>query len=156
MKASTDLLRAIGINLARNILEQDELSPEAKLWRCVILNAFEDTFVKHSDRKNSLKKLTAHNWIISMCDDFTNVCICAELEPEIVKEAYVKALKDKNVRFTKRQLMWLKYDKLYNRMKDLSDKEKQRMIRKRVNALREEVFLTSTEYVSTVFLSVLA
>jgi hypothetical protein len=52
--------------------------------------------------------------------------------------------------------MWLKYDKLYNRMKDLSDKEKQRMIRKRVNALREEVFLTSTEYVSTIFLSVLA
>ena len=45
MKASTDLLRAIGINLARNILEQDELSPEAKLWRCVILIAFEATFV---------------------------------------------------------------------------------------------------------------
>jgi tRNA A37 N6-isopentenylltransferase MiaA len=91
-----------------------------------------------------------------MCDDFTNVCICAELEPEIVKEAYVKALKDKNVRFTKRQLMWLKYNKLYNRMKDLPDKQKQKMTRKRVNALREEVFSTSTEYVSTVFLSVLA
>ena len=156
MKASTDLLRAIGINLARNIVEQDDLKPEAKLWRCVILNAFEDAFVTHSDRKNSLKKLAAHNWIISMCDDFTNVCFCAELEPEIVKEAYVKALKDKNVRFTKRQLMWLKYNKLYNRMKDLPDKQKQKMTRKRVNALREEVFSTSTEYVSTVFLSVLA
>lgn len=156
MKASTDLLRAIGINLARNILEQDDLLPEAKLWRCVILNAFEDTFVSHSDRKNSLKKLTAHNWIISMCDDFVNVCICAELEPELVKEAYVKALKDKNVRFTKRQLMWLEYDKLYTCMKNLSDKEKQRMTRKKVNLLREEVFMTSTEYVSTVFLSVLA
>ena len=69
---------------------------------------------------------------------------------------YVKALKDKNVRFTKRQLMWLKYNKLYNRMKDLPDKQKQKMTRKRVNALREEVFSTSTEYVSTVFLSVLA
>jgi len=52
--------------------------------------------------------------------------------------------------------MWLEYDKLYTRMKNLSDKEKQRMTRKRVNLLREEVFMTSTEYVSTVFLSVLA
>ena len=156
MKASTNLLRAIGINLARNIIDQDDLCPEAKLWRCVILNAFEDAFVTHSDRKNSLKKLKAHNWIISMCDDFTNVCICAELEPEIVKEAYVKALKDKNIRFTKRQLMWLEDNRLYIYMKNLSDKDKQRMTRKRVNALREEVVLTSTEYVSTVFLSVLA
>ena len=137
MKASSDLLRAIGINLARNILEQDDLSPEAKLWRSVILNAFEDTFLKHSDRKNSLKKLTAHNWIISMCDDFTHVCLCAELEPELVKEAYVKALREKNVRFTKRQLMWLEYDKLYTRMKNLPDKQKQKMTRKKVNALRE-------------------
>ena len=37
MKASTDLLRAIGISLARNIVDQDDLCPEAKLWRCVIL-----------------------------------------------------------------------------------------------------------------------
>ena len=156
MKASTELLRAIGINLARSIVDQQELSPEEKLWRCVILNAFEDTFVTHSDRKNSLKKLTAHNWIISMCDDFTNVCICAELEPDIVKEAYVKALKEKNVRFTKRQLMWFEYNKLYNHMKALPSKEKQRLIRKKVKELREDVFMTSTEYVSTVFLSVLA
>lgn len=156
MKASTELLRAIGINLARSIIEQRDLSPEEKLWRCVILNAFEDTFVTHSDRKNSLKKFEAHNWIISMCDDFTNVCIHAELEPELVKEAYVKALKGRNVRFTKRQLMWLKYNKLYGHMKNLPDKKKKRVVRKRVNRLREDVFTTSTEYVSTVFLSVLS
>jgi hypothetical protein len=155
MKASTDLLRAIGINLARNIVEQDDLKPEAKLWRCVILNAFEDAFVTHSDRKNSLKKLEAHNWIISMCEDFKNVCMCAELDPMLVKEAYTRALKEKNIRFTKRQLMWLRYDRMYNRMKNLPDKEKQRFLRKRVKQMRENVFLTSTEYVSTVFLSVL-
>tara|TARA_R100001509_G_scaffold28479_2_gene15005 strand:+ start:15550 stop:16020 length:471 start_codon:yes stop_codon:yes gene_type:complete len=155
MKASTDLLRAIGINLARNIVEQDDLKPEAKLWRCVILNAFEDAFVTHSDRKNSLKKLAAHNWIISMCDDFKNVCMCAELDPILVKEAYTRALREKNIRFTKRQLMWLRYDRMYNRMKNLPDKEKQRFLRKRVKQMRENVFLTSTEYVSTVFLSVL-
>ena len=155
MKASTDLLRAIGINLARNIVEQDDLKPEGKLWRCVILNAFEDAFVTHSDRKNSLKKLAAHNWIISMCDDFKNVCMCAELDPILVKEAYTRALREKNIRFTKRQLMWLRYDRMYNRMKNLPDKEKQRFLRKRVKQMRENVFLTSTEYVSTVFLSVL-
>jgi len=91
-----------------------------------------------------------------MCDDFTNVCIHAELEPELVKEAYVKALKGRNVRFTKRQLMWLKYNKLYGHMKNLPDKKKKRVVRKRVNRLREDVFTTSTEYVSTVFLSVLS
>ena len=155
MKASTDLLRAIGISLARNIVDQDDLCPEAKLWRCVILNAFEDAFVTHSDRKNSLKKLAAHNWIISMCDDFKNVCMCAELDPTLVKEAYTRALREKNIRFTKRQLMWLRYDRIYNRMKNLPDKEKQRFLRKRVKQMRENVFLTSTEYVSTVFLSVL-
>ena len=51
--------------------------------------------------------------------------------------------------------MWLRYDRMYNRMKNLPDKEKQRFLRKRVKQMRENVFLTSTEYVSTVFLSVL-
>ena len=90
-----------------------------------------------------------------MCDDFKNVCMCAELDPTLVKEAYTRALREKNIRFTKRQLMWLRYDRMYNRMKSLPDKEKQRFLRKRVKQMRENVFLTSTEYVSTVFLSVL-
>ena len=81
--------------------------------------------------------------------------MCAELDPTLVKEAYTRALREKNIRFTKRQLMWLRYDRMYNRMKSLPDKEKQRFLRKRVKQMRENVFLTSTEYVSTVFLSVL-
>ena len=155
MKASNDLLRAIGVDMARIIVDQGTLYPETMLWRCVILNAFEDTFVDHSDRKNSLKKLSAHNWIVSMCDDFKDVCMCAELDPIVVREAYIKAVKNQNIRFTKRQLMWLRYNRLYNRMKNLPDKDKQKFLRKRINQLREDVFATSTEFVSTIFVSVL-
>ena len=63
MNPSPILLRKMGVKFARSILSCENLQPEAKLWRSVVVNAVEDCLIDHSDRKSSLLKIYSHNWI---------------------------------------------------------------------------------------------
>ena len=69
MVASPYLLHKIGLKFARSILDKN-LNPEQKLWREVVINAFDETLILQSDRKSSLIKISAHNWIIGGDKDF--------------------------------------------------------------------------------------
>ena len=59
----------MGLKFARSVLDRN-LEPEQKLWRAVVVNAFDETLINQSDRKSSLIKITAHNWIIEARDNF--------------------------------------------------------------------------------------
>ena len=75
---------SIHYEIATEALAHKNLLPEERLWRSVIINALEDTQIVHVDRKNSIAKLKAHNWIIGNEEDFQNICIWGELEPDII------------------------------------------------------------------------
>jgi len=60
----------IHYEIATEALAHKNLLPEERLWRSVIINALEDTQIIHLDRKNSIAKLKAHNWIIGNEEDF--------------------------------------------------------------------------------------
>ena len=64
MVASPYLLKIMGVNFSREILYNNP-TPEQKLWRAVIINAFDETLIYQTDRKSSLIKMNAHNWILS-------------------------------------------------------------------------------------------
>ena len=70
MNPSPLLMRKMGLRFARSILSFDKLESEEKLWRSVVINAIEDCMIDHSDRKPSLIKIEAHNWILSRTKDF--------------------------------------------------------------------------------------
>ena len=63
------LLQKMGLKFARSVLDRN-LDPEQRLWRAVVVNAFDETLINQSDRKSSLIKITAHNWIIEADDNF--------------------------------------------------------------------------------------
>tara|TARA_X000001382_G_scaffold125763_1_gene111613 strand:- start:1597 stop:2064 length:468 start_codon:yes stop_codon:yes gene_type:complete len=154
MSTSPHLLQVMGLKFARSILDK-EIDGEQKLWRAVVVNAFDDTLIELSDRKMSLFKISAHNWIIGHSKEFQLVCYWGKLDPDDMKECYVKALKNHNVKFNQRQLMWKKYDNLYKMMLSAEDKFDRKIKRKKVDDFRKEVQNTPTTYVSTVVVSVL-
>ena len=78
---SPDLLRLMGTKITADILAENHINNEQKLWRHVILNAFEDCRIEAGDRKSSLNKTDAHFWI-AKSKDFDQICWWAGWEPE--------------------------------------------------------------------------
>tara|TARA_R100000657_G_C4671372_1_gene115935 strand:+ start:333 stop:800 length:468 start_codon:yes stop_codon:yes gene_type:complete len=154
MVASPDLLRKIGLKFARSVLDKN-LDPEQKLWREVVVNAFDETLISSSDRKPSLIKISAHNWLLSESDDFRKVCEWGTLDPEDMRECYKRALMRKTVTFTQRQVAWKKYDTLYRDMIREPLKEMKRMKRRKVDRYRDEIKQVPTSLISTIVLSIL-
>ena len=70
MAASPQLYRIMGLKFTRIFVSSDDFFPEEKLWRAVVINALEDCSNLNSDRKSSLQKIDAHNWIAGMSRDF--------------------------------------------------------------------------------------
>ena len=58
-KKSVDVLQ-----LHADFLNNNDYLPETRLWRRVVANALEDTLIVSQDRKRSVAKAKAHNWII--------------------------------------------------------------------------------------------
>jgi len=155
MVASPLLLRTIGLKFARSVLDK-RLDPEQKLWREVLINAFDETLITCSDRKPSLIKIAAHNWIISKSNDFRKVCEWGTLDSEDMRECYIRALQRKAVTFTQRQIAWQKYDSLYQDMTREPLKEIKKIKRKKIDMYRNEIKKIPTTLVSSIVISVLA
>ena len=105
MSSSPYLYKLMGLSFTRSVIDK-RLNPEHKLWRAVVINAFDDTMITLSDRKSSVQKIEAHNWIVQESRDFREVCEWALLDPEEMKEHYISALKRKVIAFTKKQVRW--------------------------------------------------
>ena len=146
----------IHYEIATEALAHKNLLPEERLWRSVIINALEDTQIVHVDRKNSIAKLKAHNWIIGNEEDFQNICIWGELEPDIINSHYRNLLKKKIVRFTDKQILWYRYDLFSKTLNQVSDERKKKVLRRKIRDMRELICATPGQLVSTIFLSVLS
>ena len=141
---SSDFLKRLGYHFSRILLNSDNMQPENYLWRAVVVNALEDTMILRHDRKSATLKTNAHDWIISNCRDYDRVCNWAMLDHEHVSYAYKKALKNKKILFSNRQLHWRNYNKLFKKLKNCVDHRLKIMIKKdmrrtRVLAVNEEV-----------------
>ena len=153
MRAAPVLLKTMGVRFARTVLADIYLEAEQKLWRAVVINALEDCMVELSDRKSSLIKINAHNWVLSGNKNFDVVCHWGGLDPDVVEESYKQALCTKRLNFTKRQVAWFEYDKVYKTLLSCNSKCYQKKIRKQLDCMRVNVKATPVTYVSTVFLS---
>ena len=146
------LLKTIGLKFARSVLDKS-IDPEQKLWRAVVVNAFDETLITQSDRKSSLIKINAHNWIIGNTFDFRSTCEWGTLDPDDMVECYISALKSRKVFFTQRQVAWKKYDKLYRKMMAINNKIIRKERRKDVVKYRIYVKSLPDIAISTIFVS---
>ena len=108
-----------------------------------------------SDRKSSVQKIEAHNWILQESRDYREVCEWALLDPEEMKEHYISALKRKVIAFTKKQVRWAEYNKIYKVLFCDISVEQKKMIRRRLDELRREIHDTATSYTDSIILEAL-
>ena len=146
MLYSVDLLKLMGINIAADIVAENHVCNEQKLWRHVILNAFEDTKVMSGERKSSLQKCDAHFWIAKSLD-FEQICWWAGWEPDNVRYRYYKALKSGDIKFKRRHFLWHQYDLLFQRLKIEEDLDKRRELRRNVENKRRQIMDADNVYV---------
>jgi len=153
---SNEFLYKMGYRFSRILLNHDDMIEENYMWRAVIINALEDSMISRSDRKSATLKTVAHNWIISKCDDFDKVCNWAMLDPDVVCYSYKNAVKNKNIRFTNKQILWSKYNTLFKSAQNELDFRKKRLIKKEMKGIRRKVNFMVNSFVSTIFLNVIA
>ena len=136
----------MGTSIASDIIAENHVCNEQKLWRHVILNAFEDVKILAGDRKSSLNKCDAHFWI-SHSKDFEQICWWAGWEPENVRYRYSKALKEGLIKFKRRHLLWHEYSKLFERLKVETDMELRRELRRNIENKRRQIMDADNVYV---------
>ncbi len=144
----------MGLSFTRSVIDK-RLNPEHKLWRAVVINAFDDTMITLSDRKSAVQKIEAHNWILQESRDYREVCEWALLDPEEMREHYISALKRKVIAFTKKQVRWAEYNKIYKVLSCDISVDQKRLIRRRLDELRKEIHDTTTSYTDSIILEVL-
>ena len=138
----------MGINIAKEVVAQNHSSADQRLWRHVLLNAFEDARLEQSDRKSSIYKMEAHEWIAADTKDFQTICWWSGWDPEEVRGRYMKAVKNGDVTFTDRQIKWIKYYKKYLELKKIPTKEERAPVRKALHKARLAVCDATTAMVS--------
>ena len=143
----------MGIDIAKEVVAQNYQSADQRLWRHVLLNAFEDARLEQSDRKSSIYKMEAHEWIAADSKDFQTICWWSGWDPEEVRGRYMKAVKKGDVTFNDRQVKWIKYYKKYLQLKKIPTKEERAPVRKALQKARAAVFMATTALVTdlTVF-----
>ena len=155
MYLAPEVLKTVGLRLSRDLVYYDHLSAEVRLWRGVLINAVEDVLIKHSDRRNSVQKGKAHNWIVSNCSDFKQVCGWGNLDHEDVLESYLNAIKKRKIRFTMKQVMWTKYDIFSKYVHAIKEMKIKRQYKGKIKEFRQAVMTSSTDYVSTLYTMVI-
>ncbi len=143
----------MGINIAQELIAQNHNSADQRLWRHVLLNAFEDARLQQSDRKSSIYKMEAHEWIAADTKDFQTICWWSGWDPEEVRNRYFKAVKNGDITFNDRQVKWIKYYKKYLELKKLPTKEERAPVRKALEKARAAVFMSTTALVSNFIVS---
>ena len=143
----------MGIDIAQDIVKQTHQSADQRLWRHVLLNAFEDARLLQSDRKSSIYKMEAHEWIAADSKDFQTICWWSGWDPEEVRNRYMKAVKNGDVTFNDRQVKWIKYYKKYLELKKLPTKEERAPVRKALDLARVAVFNATSALVSNFTIS---
>ena len=143
----------MGIDIAKEVVAQNYQSADQRLWRHVLLNAFEDARLEQSDRKSSIYKMEAHEWIAADSKDFQTICWWSGWDPEEVRGRYMKAVKKGDVTFNDRQVKWIKYYKKYLQLKKIPTKEERAPVRQALEKARAAVFMATTALVTdlTVF-----
>jgi len=139
MNLSNKVLKLLGMKIASQMLET-EVTPETKLWRAVITLAVEDVLNRSQSRNESVMKAEAHDWFVGGGEDFDLVCFNAELDPDFVRDRYLRALDTGHVTFTKKQHMQVKYTEMYETMRKEKHVQKRKRLQKTLEKLRQKLF----------------
>jgi hypothetical protein len=132
MTCSPSLLKLLGIKLAMELTKSKVIS-EQRLFQAIIVQALEDVMNPSSFKKETYWKEDAYKWFYNNSEDFQDVCWGADMDPEMIRDEFLKLVKNNKIYFTKLQTHWLNYRELYKLYREAESKEERREIKKRID-----------------------
>jgi len=131
MSYSPNLLKNLGIKLAMEFVKENR-PPEVRLFQAILLQAFEDSMSGSGFKRDTYAKQDSHQWFIDNSEDFQEICWNADMDPELIREEYLKLIRGGVVKFNKVQRSWINYREYYRLYRAAKTKEERADIKKKV------------------------
>ena len=131
MSYSPNLLKNLGIKLAMEFAREKRPS-EIRLFQAILLQAFEDSMSNSGFKKDTYWKEDSHKWFVGNCSDFQEVCWHADMDPQMIREEYMKLVKNGVVKFSKLQRSWINYREYYKPYRNAKTKEERAEVKKKI------------------------
>ena len=131
MSYSPNLLKNLGIKLAM-MFTQEKRPAEIRLFQAILLQAFEDSLSLSGFKRETYWKEDSHKWFLENGKDFQDVCWNADMDPQMVREEYIKLIDIGKIKFTELQKSWINYREFYRLYRSAKTKEERAEIKKKV------------------------
>ena len=131
MSYSPNLLKNLGIKLAM-MFTQEKRPAEIRLFQAILLQAFEDSLSTSGFKRETYWKEDSYKWFLEDSKDFQYVCWNADMDPQVVRDEFVKLMKNGKIKFTELQKSWINYREFYKLYRNAKSKEERAEIKKKV------------------------
>ena len=131
MSYSPNLLKNLGIKLAM-MFTQQKRPAEIRLFQAILLQAFEDSLSMSGFKRETYWKEDSYKWFLEDSKDFQYVCWNADMDPQVVRDEFVKLMKNGKIKFTELQKSWINYREFYKHYRNAKTKEEREEVKKRI------------------------
>jgi predicted DNA-binding transcriptional regulator len=131
MSYSPNLLKNLGIKLAM-MFTQEKRPAEIRLFQAILLQAFEDSLSMSGFKRETYWKEDSYKWFLEDGKDFHYVCWNADMDPQVVRDEFVKLMKKGKIKFTELQKSWINYREFYKHYRNAKTKEEREEVKKRI------------------------
>ena len=131
MSYSPNLLKNLGIKLAM-MFTQKKRPAEIRLFQAILLQAFEDSLSTSGFKRETYWKEDSYKWFLEDGKDFQYVCWNADMDPQVVRDEFVKLLKNGKIKFTELQKSWINYREFYKHYRNAKTKEEREEVKRRI------------------------
>tara|TARA_X000000950_G_scaffold105856_1_gene133335 strand:- start:425 stop:826 length:402 start_codon:yes stop_codon:yes gene_type:complete len=125
------LLKNLGIKLAM-MFAQQKRPAEIRLFQAILLQAFEDSLSMSGFKRETYWKEDSYKWFLEDGKDFQYVCWNADMDPQVVRDEFVKLMKNGKIKFTELQKSWINYREFYKHYRNAKTKEEREEVKRKI------------------------
>ena len=111
---------------------QEKRPPEIRLFQAILLQAFEDSLSMSGFKRETYWKEDSYKWFLEDGKDFQFVCWNADMDPQVVRDEFVKLLRKGKIKFTELQRSWINYREFYKHYRNAKTKEERLEVKKKI------------------------
>ena len=131
MSYSPNLLKNLGIKLAMEFA-REKRPAEIRLFQAILLQAFEDSLSMSGFKRETYWKEDSYKWFLEDSKDFQYVCWNADMDPQVVRDEFIKLMRKGKIKFTELQRSWINYREFYKHYRNAKTKEEREEVKKRI------------------------
>ena len=131
MSYSPNLLKNLGIKLAM-MFTQQKRPAEIRLFQAILLQAFEDSLSMSGFKRETYWKEDSYKWFLEDSKDFQYVCWNADMDPQVVRDEFIKLMKNGKIKFTELQKSWINYREFYKHYRNAKTKEEREEVKRKI------------------------